>query len=83
MIRWLITVFPLLCSLATLADASSTFTADKVAARQQIFFEQSQGADGKLYCGYKWKFFVYSLLRPIVIIHLKEINSSRLTQGQT
>lgn len=72
MIRWLITVFPLLCSLATLADASSTFAADKAAARQQIFFEQSQGADEKLYYGYKWQIFVYSLVRPIVIIHPEE-----------
>lgn len=44
----------LLCTHAV-AEPPSTFTAAKVAAKQQIFFDQAQGSDGELYCGCKWE----------------------------
>lgn len=44
-----------LLSTHALAEPPATFTAAKVAAKQQIFFDQAQGADGELYCGCKWE----------------------------
>ncbi|TLX65053.1 deoxyribonuclease I [Stutzerimonas nosocomialis] len=37
------------------ADAPTTFTAAKVVAKQQVFFDQAAGAQGELYCGCKWQ----------------------------
>lgn len=55
MTRLITAAISLLLSITTLADAPTTFTAAKVAAKQKIFFDQAQSDNGELYCGCKWK----------------------------
>lgn len=37
------------------ASAPATFTEAKVIAKREVFFDQSDGPEGDLYCGCKWK----------------------------
>jgi deoxyribonuclease I len=55
MTRFITAAIILLISLTASADAPATFTAAKVVAKQKIFFDQSHGSDGELYCGCKWE----------------------------
>lgn len=55
MTRFLTATLALLFSITALAEPPSTFTTAKVVAKQKIFFDRAQNADGELYCGCKWK----------------------------
>ena len=55
MTRLITAAIILFLSITALADAPTTFTAAKVAAKQKIFFDQAQSDDGELYCGCKWE----------------------------
>lgn len=54
MIRFLTLALALLFSITALGEPPSNFTAAKVVAKQKIFFDRAQSADGELYCGCKW-----------------------------
>lgn len=46
----------LVCVVAPLhASAPATFTEAKLIAKREVFFDQSDGSEGDLYCGCKWK----------------------------
>ncbi|RUF61058.1 endonuclease [Pseudomonas aeruginosa] len=53
--RLITAAISLLLSITAFADAPTTFTAAKVVAKQEIFFDQAQSDDGELYCGCKWE----------------------------
>ena len=55
MTRLITVAISLLLSITALADAPTTFTTAKVAAKQKIFFDQAQSDDGELYCGCRWE----------------------------
>ncbi|WP_205584047.1 endonuclease, partial [Pseudomonas aeruginosa] len=55
MTRLITAAISLFLSITALADAPTTFTAAKYAAKQKIFFDQAQSDDGELYCGCKWE----------------------------
>jgi deoxyribonuclease-1 len=53
--RLITAAISLFLSITALAEAPTTFTAAKVAAKQKIFFDHAQSDDGELYCGCKWE----------------------------